>query len=161
MTTAQLASAAGADTAWLFNAERLLGRTFTRTVRGARTLALVRVLHHDLGLGLDQAAGLASSLEELGAGGIRYHAAVGSCAGVVLDMARFESMFHLNLAAARRSGARARGRPPRPSVEPIKAAMRHGLDVGLIRSHLERSPAERLTMLEEQARFVLAVRGQR
>ena len=54
---------------------------------------------------------------------------------------------------------RRRGRTThRATRDAISAASRYGVDIGLVRSALERSPAERLEMLEANVAFVRAMK---
>lgn len=158
MTTAQLARAAGADQAWLFNAERLLGRRFPRTVAGSRELALVKMLHSELRVDLAVAAGIVRA--RAGASNCRGNLLRESSGAVALlvDPARFESIWLLNLAAALDMAPKVRGRPLLSTVDPLSRARRHGVDLALVQWQLSRPLSERLSELDRNARFVGAGR---
>lgn len=148
MTTAQLARAAGTDSTWLFNAERLLGRRFPRTVAGSRELALVRVIHSELGIDLATAAGMARARESRRRKGQVFGEPQGAVT-LLIDPERFDSIWLLNLAAALDTGTRLRGRPLGPSIAPIERARRYGIDVELLRWQMSRTIADRLDSLDD------------
>jgi hypothetical protein len=83
-------------------------------------------------------------------------------AALWIDLDRYESIFLGNLSRALvHETPKRRGRPSLP-IKPhdaVTAARNYGVDVGLIRSALERTPAERLAMLEANSRFVREMRG--
>ena len=147
MTTAQLARAAGADLAWLHNAERLLGRRFARSIAGSREVALIRMLHADLDIDLATAAGIAKARKSVHPGN-SVLAEPGGAVTLLVDPQRFDSVWLLNLAAALELGPRLRGRPLGVTTDPVGRARRYGIDIGLLRWQLSRSVADRLDALD-------------
>lgn len=150
MTAAQLARAAGADLAWLHNAERLLGRRFARSTAGSRELALIRMLHADLDIDLATAAGIAKARRRAQSGKVVL-AEPGGAVTLLVDPQRFDSVWLLNLAAALDIGPRLPGRPLGVTSDPVGRARRYGVDIDLLRWQLSRSVAERLDALDGNA----------
>jgi hypothetical protein len=82
-------------------------------------------------------------------------------ASIVVDLARYESIFLGNLSRARvHETPRRKGRPPRVPTgrQALGSAHRYGIDLGLIQSALARTPAERLEMLEANSLFLREMR---
>jgi hypothetical protein len=81
-------------------------------------------------------------------------------AALVVDLPRYESIFLANLSRALiLETPRRRGRTTRrTSRHAVSAASRYGVDINLVRSALERSPAERLEMLDANVAFVRAMK---
>ena len=166
MTPRQLAIAAGADLKWLLNSAALLGRRIRHTPADARWWGMVRLLSETLGLPLQHAA--AAATRSLGEAGTARHFSIDTdaseSASVVIDLLRFQSIFLANLSRALvRETPRRRGRPsaPRSKGDAVDAAARYGVDIGLVRSALHRTPARRLEMLEANARFLRDLKGRR
>ena len=126
----------------------------------ARRLALVRVLHAELGLGLVAANAAAERALHGGATVIR--ASRDGSLELTLDLNRFESTFSASLSAARTLGApRQRGRPPRKRVDPLAAATAFGIDLSLLRWNLAQRPADRLHSLDANAQALHEMRDTR
>lgn len=159
MTSTQLARSAGADPTWLFNTERLLGQRFPRTLAGSRNLALVRMLHSELGIDLAVAVGIVRARPGTGSNRGNLVREVGGAVALLIDPERFESVWLLNLAAALEMKPRLKGRPLASTTDPMSRARRYGIDVGLLEWQLLRSVSERLSELDRNSRFVTA--GQR
>ena len=160
MTAHQTAVAAGADLKWLTNSAALLRRPLRYDPHAAKWWGLVRVLVNALGLSLASAADIATTA--LGARAratVRAARAASDLASVVIDLPRYESIFLANLSRALvHETPRRRGRTRAPK-SPVEAAREYGIDIGLMKSALERSPGERLAMLEANAAFARAIRG--
>ena len=162
MTARQTAVAAAADLKWLTNSASLLRRRLRYNAEEARWWGLVRLLVDKLGLSLKSAADAATaalSARDFGSRGSASGDPSGSVS-LVIDLARYESIFLASLSRALvHETPRRRGRTKRRATSgAVSAARRYGIDIGLLRSALERSPAERLTLLEENAAFLRDMR---
>ena len=158
MTPRQLAVAAAADLKWLINSSAILGRRLRYTANEARWWGLVRLLTESLQLTLGVAASAATaSLRTDSAGIVAATTDSTDSVRVVVDLPRYESIFLGNLSRALvHETPKRRGRPARDAStrRALDAALRHGIDLGLVRSSLDRSPAERLEILEANRSFV-------
>jgi hypothetical protein len=159
MTPRQTAVAAAADLKWLTNSASLLGRPLRYTAESARWWGLVRLLVDELGLTLKAAADAATAALDTGKAA---SAPVTDSAGPVrieCDLPRYESIFLANLSRAlTQETPRRRGRVRETPGSAIAAARRYGIDIGLLRTALERTPAERLALLDRNVEFLRAVR---
>jgi hypothetical protein len=82
-------------------------------------------------------------------------------ASLIVDLTRYESIFLGNLSRALvHETPRRRGRPARRGMkgDALATAQHYGVDLGLIRSAIARTPAERLALLEKNAEFVREMR---
>jgi len=163
MTARQTAIAAGADLKWLTNSAALLRRPIRYTPHSARWWGLVRILTGKLGLSLKAAADAATA--RLGHADsrspVRASTDPSGAASLVVDLPRYDSIFLANLSRALlHETPRRRGRTKDPIAgrEAVSAAKRYGIDLGLIQASLDRTPAKRLALLEENAAFVRAAR---
>jgi hypothetical protein len=127
---------------------------------------MVRLLSETLGLPLQPAA--AAATRSLGEAGTHRHFSIGTdpseSASVVIDLLRCQSIFLANLSRALvLETPRRRGRPsaPRTKGDAVDAAARYGVDIGLVRSALQRTPAQRLEMLEANSAFLRDLKGRR
>ncbi len=159
MTPRQLAVAAASDLKWLTNSASLLGRRLRYDPESARWWGLVRLMVDELGLTLKAAAAAATTALDTGNPDL---ARVTDSAGPVrieVDRARYESIFLTNLARAlNQETPRRRGRVRQTTGGVIGAARRYGVDIGLLRSALDRTPAERLALLDRNVEFLRAAR---
>lgn len=159
MTPRQTAVAAGADLKWLTNSASLLGRRLRYTVDAARWWGLVRLLVDELGLTLKAAADAATAALKTGKAA---SAPVTDSAGAVrieVDRPRYESIFLANLSRAfNQETPRRRGRVRETRGDAIAVARRYGVDIGLLQTALERTPAERLELLDRNVEFLRAAR---
>jgi hypothetical protein len=163
MTARQTAVAAGADLKWMVNSAALLGRRIRYNRQQAKWWGLVWLLTEQLGVSLRAAA--AASTVALRGGSSRAHVTAGAdrsgSASLVVDLARYDSIFLANLSRALvHETPRRRGRPPRPGIkgDVLTNAQHYGVDLGLIQSAMRRTPAERLALLETNAAFVRDMR---
>jgi hypothetical protein len=158
MTPRQTAVAARADLKWLTNSAALLGRRLRYTAEAARWWGLVRLLVDELGLTLKAAAGAATAaLATTRKGSPRTDYA--GPARIEVDLPRYESIFLANLSRAmNHETPRRRGRMRERVGDAIEQARSYGVDVGLLRSALERTPAERLALLDRNVEFLRAAR---
>lgn len=157
MNLNQLAIAAGADTKWLHNSGALLGRTLRPTVANARWWGVVRILQRTFGLTLAAAAdGANRALETKNNDGDAIIAEdASSTATMSVNLLRYDSIFLANLSRAFVCETpKQRGRRAERSKDPIARATAYGLDIGLMRSSLARTSAERLAVLEANRTFV-------
>lgn len=158
MNAHQLAVAAAADRKWLINSAAILHRRLRYDAAEARWWGLVRLLTAALGLPLTSAAAAATT--SLAPGSTRV-VTVGTdstdSAALRIDLDRYDSIFLANLSRALEHETpkrRGRSSPSRKGRNAIDSALKYGVDLGLVRSALERTPAERLAMLEANSRFV-------
>lgn len=161
MTVRQLAIAAGADLKWLTNSAALLRRRLRPNEREARWWGLVKVFVEEIGLSLKAAAAAASNalLPSASTPPVSALANASGSAAVVVDVPRYLSVFLGNLSRALvHEVPRRRGRRPVKRAGSIAAAQRYGVDIGLLRTALERTPAQRLALLERNAAFLRDMR---
>src|SRR5205814_3111937 len=163
MTARQTAIAAAADLKWIVNSAALLRRRLRYNAEEAKWWGLVWLLTGQLGLSLKAAAESATVALR---GGTNTVQAVASSdpsgsTSLIVDLGRYQSIFLGNLSRAlvhetpRRRGRRARRAIKRDTVT---SAQNYGIDLGLIRSALARTPAERLALLEQNAAFLRGMR---
>ena len=163
MTARQTAVAAAAELKWIVNSAALLGRPIRYNRQHAKWWGLVWLLTEQLGLSLRAAAAMATVA--LGGGGSSTRITAGAdpsgSASLIIDLARYESIFLGNLSRALvHETPRRRGRPARRGMkgDALTTAQHYGVDLGLIRSAIARTPAERLALLEKNAEFVREMR---
>jgi len=164
MTARQFAAAVGTDTKWLLNSAALLRRRIRYTTADARWWGLVRLLTASLGLPLESAADAATRCLRGGSSAAQIAIADPSgSAAVTVHMGRYQSVFLANLSRALvQETPKQRGRPPRRNTRGgLDSALRYGVDPSLLRSALNRTPAERLAMLEANARFIREMKQRR
>lgn len=166
MTSRQFAIAAGAEVKWLLNSAALLGRRLGRTPADAKWWGLLRLLTEGVGLPLQTAA--AAATRSLGGGAavgpVTVSADPSESASLLIDLSRYQSIFIANLSRALvQETPRRRGRPSlsRSRAGAIDAAIRYGVDLGLARAALGRTPAQRLEMLEANAGFLREMKRRR
>lgn len=162
MTATQFARAIRADPKWVQNAARILGKRFVYAPEEARWLGLVRVLQQQFGIPLHTASGMAT--RALAAPPAERAACVGESEDgsirIVIDVARYHSSFAASLSAAltlctpRRRGRRM----GHPQSDPMGAARRYGVDIGLTQASLALTASERLARLDDDATFLAALR---
>ena len=160
MTARQTAVAAAADLKWLTNSASLLRRRLRYSADAARWWGLVRLLVDELGLTLKAAADAATATLGISrAGAARARATLTGAVRIEIDLPRYESIFLANLSRAlNQETPRRRGRVGDIERDAIAAARRYGIDTGLLQTALERTPAERLALLETNVEFVRAAR---
>jgi hypothetical protein len=163
MTARQFAVAAAADIKWIMNSAALLRRPLRYNTSEARWWGFVRLLTEAIGLPLKAAAAAATA--SLGVKRSSTPVTIGAdpsrSASLVVDLARYESIFLGNLSRARgHESPKRKGRPPRLAVGrlAVSSADQYGVDLGLIQSALARTPAERLAMLEANSLFLREMR---
>ena len=164
MTARQTAVAAAAELKWMVNSAALLGRPVRYNRQQARWWGLVWLLTEQLGLSLKAAAAMSTVALHGGSSSARVSAGAdpSGSASLIVDLARYESIFLGNLSRAlvhetpRRRGRRAqRG----TKGDALTTAQHYGVDLGLIRSAIARTPPERLALLEKNAEFVREMRN--
>jgi hypothetical protein len=163
MTARQFAVASAADIKWITNSAALLRRPLRYNDTEARWWGFVRLLTEAIELPLKTGAAAATAL--LGVTRSSMPVTIGSdpshSASIVVDLARYESIFLGNLSRARvHETPKRKGRPPRLAAgrQALSSANRYGIDLGLIQSALARTPAERLAMLEANSLFLREMR---
>jgi hypothetical protein len=162
----QFANAAGADEKWLLNSSAIMRRSLQTTPENARWWGLVHVLQDAFGLTLRNAGTAATRAlaRKSGTGPVIVAEDSASAASLSVDVYRYDTTFLARLSVARvRETPKRRGRRAAASSDPIGKARERGLDLGLLQSSLERSPAERLEILDRNRAFVdeLQRRGRR
>ena len=164
MTPRQTAAAAAADLKWLTNSAALLNRRLHHTPADAKWWGLVRLLNEEHGLSLKAAARAATAALRGNHSQVKIAVASDASGSVstVVDLDRYQSIFLANLSRALNyETPRRRGPTKRPLTarEALSAALRYGVDIGLLASAIERTPAERLALLEANVEFAKAARG--
>lgn len=163
MTLCQFAVASGADPKWLLNSSKLLRRRLRRTPREASWWGLVRMLESSFKMPLGPAAQVATDAMKQGTEivWLRARSDPSGSAAMVVNLQRYRSVAAANLSRALvRETPKVRGRH-RQGRNPIAAAVEYGLDIGLMKSALEKSPAQRLRTLEANKAFVDEIRRRR
>jgi hypothetical protein len=159
MTPRQTAIAAACDLKWLTNSAALLGRRLRYTAESARWWGLVRLMVDDLGPTLKAAADAATAALDPGKAASAPVTDSTSAVRIEVDRPRYESIFLANLSRAlNQDTPRRRGRVRENTGGAIAAARRYGVDIGLLRTALERTPAERLALLDKNVEFLRAAR---
>ena len=163
MTARQTVVAAGADLKWMVNSAALLGRRVRYNRQQAKWWGLVWLLTGQLGLSLRAAAAVSTVALREGKSSTQVTAGADSSgsASIIVDLARYDSIFLANLSRALvHETPRRRGRPARRGIkgDALATAQHYGVDLGLIRSAIKRTPAERLALLEKNAEFVREMR---
>jgi hypothetical protein len=166
MTAHQFAIAARANVKWILNSSALLGRPVRHTAADSRWWGLVRLLTESLALPLQAAAEAATrSLgTRNGAARMTARSDPSQSASLVIDLPRYESIFLGNLSRAlmletpRRRGRQSR---TRAGAAAIRAAQKYGVDLGLVRAALARTPVERLAMLDSNVEFIRSMTKRR
>lgn len=162
MTLAQCHAVLGVPAKRVQNAFAALGLPLRYREADVRRLGLALRLGDGFGLSLHAAWRLAGeALARAAAGVVRIPA---DGVGILeIDVRRYLSDWAAAFARVRElAPPRGRGRPRRasPASRPqaLAAARRHGIDVPALAEALRRSPAERLEALDENWRFVRALR---
>jgi len=164
MTLGRFAYALGVPTKWVQNAWAVLELEPVYREAELWRLALTRLLEEILGVPLKKAHAMAGDVELRMSH--RAEGGAGQCPlvdddtlNVSIDWPRFAGAVLVALSRARTQyQERRRGRPPKERLHGIAAARAHGVDVGLLRASLRRSPAERLRALDEDLAFVQRLR---
>jgi hypothetical protein len=159
MTARQFAVASAADLKWITNSAALLRRRLRYSDGEARWWGLVRLLTDGIGLPLKAASAAATASLRMTRSRrpLTIAADPSHSAAIVVDLARYESIFLGNLSRSRvHETPKRKGRPPRVVARgsALSSASQYGLDLGLIQSALARTPAERLEMLEANSLFL-------
>ena len=166
LTRAQFAQAARAGEKWIENTARTTGRSLSYSPAEARWFGIVRVLTRDFGVSLRRASELADVAlrSPPTARAVVLAESSDGTAALTIDLAREHSSASAALSAAlQHGGPRRRGRRKvarrTTARKAIAEAEHYGVDLTLLHSALERSPADRLARLDANAAFVRAVRS--
>jgi len=156
MTLGQFATAIPAPRKWVLNACAVLRLQLTYSVERARILALTRVLEQSFRIPLKSAYRFAAATLRHAPASPQWRLeSPDGVVSVVINRDRFLSTFTANLSRALVGYAeRRRGRPPRARRRGVAAARDYGVDIGLLRESLKRTPATRLRLLDEDASFL-------
>jgi hypothetical protein len=163
MTSAQFASAAGAESKWLLNSSALLRRRLRRDPSEASWWGLIRLLESTFGIPLQPAARIATEALRHGPEvvWIRALSDASGSASVMVNLQRYRSVTLANLSRALvRETPRVRGRR-KTARDPIAMAAEYGLDISLMKLALEKTPAERLAALDANRAFVAEMQRNR
>ena len=163
MTLGQFAVAVGATPRWVLNALTRLGVPRRYSEPLARRLALARLLAQGTGSQLPDAFQLAArTLAEADPNGVWRHESGGGAIVLSVDMPRFFTGYGARLALALNEyGEKVRGRRPSRRKSAVKRAQEYGVDTTLLDSQLRRTPAQRLSELNENMEFLSALRERR
>ena len=155
MTLGQFSTAVGAPRRWVLNAFATLRLPRRYTEELARRLGLAREVHVATGMPLKRAFTLAP--EVLAAWPAQKRWVLdgdGGLVSVTVDLERYLSTYATRLSLARSFYVeRQRGRPRKRKLSGIALAKWYGVDLSLVRESLERTPGERLALLEQAAAF--------
>jgi hypothetical protein len=160
MTLREFSIIVGTPPRWIQNAMGVLGLSPRYTVERARKLALARVVRETSGMPLRKAHALAGrALAAWPRQTSWREASTDGSVALCIDLERFLSTFtaRLSLSRSLREG-RSPGRARRGGPRGLALAEEHGLDVGLLRASIRRSPEERLQRLDEDRAFVRSMR---
>jgi hypothetical protein len=156
MTLGQFATVVGASSRWVQNALRALALGRAYTAERAKILGLTREIHGAFGVPLVQAHQVAR--HALAVWPDRTVWRGDDAARVValeVNVERYLSAYAVRLSLARnRYAERRRGRPAQRRKRGIAAAREYGVDIGLLRESLKRTPAERLRRLDQDVEFL-------
>ena len=157
MTLAEFCTLVDAPSKWVLNARALLRDAEPYSLAAAERLAIIRLLNAGFGVPLARAQDVAQQARE--AGGVARIATPDGIVAIEVDVDRICLAVATRAAAVSNTYARRRpGRRPKRSTRPIRAAEAYGIDIGLLKSNLERSPAARLRQLDAMAAFRSRVR---
>lgn len=164
MTLGQFACAMGVSPKWVQNTWAVLGLPPSYRESDLWHLALVQLLERALGIPLKRAYAMAraAAMPTAASGATRELRFAGEGTLVLsVNWSRFSSGVLAGLSRARTQyQERRRGRPPKEPRHGIQAAREQGIDIGLLRTSLKRSAAERLRALDQDVAFVQRLRVQ-
>jgi hypothetical protein len=160
MTLGQFAVAVGMSPRWALNALTRLGVKRRYHEPLARRLSLARVFVDGAGMPLvdafDLAAGILKTTDPFATW--RRESTDGALT-LTVDLPRFFTSYGARLALARNQyGEKVRGRKPKRRGSAVERARAWGWDTTLLDSALRRTPSQRLELLNDNMRFVKAVR---
>lgn len=166
LTRSQFADVVRADEKWVEDTARVLGRQLAYSLREAREFGFIRLLASQFRFPVARAAQLAVDAlrEPVDCAAYTVDESADGCAALVLDLSRYHSSLAAALATAlHRGGPRRAGRPVTVrkkgrAYDPVLAAERHGVDIGLLRQSLKQTPGERLARLDENMAFLRSLR---
>ena len=152
VTLAAFASLVGAPSKWILNARALLRDEAPYSTRLAEHYLVIWTLNAEFGVPLaraDEMARRALLHGEL--------TRVSSSSGLVtleIDVERVRAAVATRASTVANTYAPRRpGRRPRRAARPLKAAEEYGIDTGLLKANLERSPEQRLRHLDAMKAF--------
>jgi hypothetical protein len=160
MTLGQFSIAVGAEPRWVLNAlTRLrLPRRYSEPL--ARRLALARILSESLRVNLKHAMELADQALPAGGSGKAWRFEAPDGVTLEVDTARLLTNYGARLSLARTHyGEKPRGRRLQRRRSALERAAEYGFDLTLFDSALNRTPEERLRLLDENMEFVRKIRG--
>jgi hypothetical protein len=160
MSLGRFATVVGASPRWVQNALQALELPRAYDEGSAKALGLARVLQESFGLPLVAAHPLAiEALESWPEVRVWRKEDPAAVVALEVDLERYLSGYASRLALARNWYAeRRRGRPQTRRKRGIVGAAEHGVDIGLLKAALERSPEERLRQLDEDVEFLHTLR---
>lgn len=163
MTLGQFAMAVGAPPRWVLNALTRLKVARRYSEPRARRLALAKMLADTAGTALPESWKLAGrALAETDPFGTWRHESPSGAIALVVDMPRFFTSYGVRLALARNNyGEQARGRRAKRRGSAVERARAYGIDTTLLTAQLTRTPAQRVSELDQNLEFLRKVRVNR
>lgn len=160
MTLGQFATAVGAPPRWVLNALTRLKVPRRYSEPLARRLSLARLLADTLGTALPEAFGLARRvLDQSGPHDMWRLESPEGAVVVTMDLPRFFTAYGARLALSRNDyGEKKRGRKPRRRGTAVERARAYGVDTTLLDSQLARTPAQRVSELDQNIEFLRRIR---
>lgn len=156
MTLGEFATLLGTDPKWVQNAATALGGGLTFTLSRARRLAVARALSDATDAPLSRSWELAGPVLRKFDGSstpVTISSPRDNAVTLTIDVYRILAQVSTRLSWLRTEyQPRRRGRPV-TRRDPLTAAEEYGVDLGLLRFNLERTPAERLRQLDAMADF--------
>ena len=160
MTLGQFATAVGAPPRWVLNALTRLkvARRYAEPL--ARRLALAKMLADAAGTALPDAWAFAGrALAETDPFDTWRHESPSGAIALVVEMPRFFTSYGARLALARNQyGEKPRGRGATRRGTAIERAQAYGVDTTLLGAQLTRTPAQRVSELDQNLEFLRKVR---
>jgi hypothetical protein len=156
MTLAEFSILVHADPKWVLNARALLRDSEPYSETAAERLAIIRTLHADFGIPLGRADALAEHALE--SGEVVRIPSLDETAVVEIDVGRIRAAIATRSSQLATMHSPRRPGRPRTAVTPVRSAKRHGLDIGLLKSNLARTPEARLRQLDAMVAFRSRVR---
>lgn len=156
MTLAEFSLLVNAPPKWVLNTRALLGDEEPYSAAAAVRLAIVRTLNTDFGIPLAKASKLAENA--IDAGDVASIRSVDGTAALEIDVARIRAAVVTRSSRLTTMHSPRRPGRPRKTVRPVRAAELFGLDIGLLKSNLARTPEARLRQLDAMVSFRSRVR---
>lgn len=160
MTLGQFATAVGAPPRWVLNALTRLRVPRRYSEPLARRLALAKMIADTVGAALPEAFALAGrAVKEADPFATWRHESPSGAVILTIDLPRFFTSYGARLALARNQyGEKRRGRRPSRRKSATARAREYGVDTTLLGAQLTRTPAQRVSELDQNLEFLRKVR---